>query len=119
MVFFRGSIWWLVASGLVGFYLGYRKGFAQWGLLLGLTLGPIGWGVILLLPSQPPRRFQGASGYSGPEAFSDSAGSREPPDAACPRCGKPAGGEKACAHCGNLLIPIQYKVTRARTGAAE
>lgn len=120
MIFFHGSIWYLAASGLVGLYLGYRKGFPQWGLFLGMALGPIGWGVILILPSQRPPRFHRPAGSPGSGKSTEPGGSGNP---ACPRCGKTAGSkDKACAHCGNLLIPIHYKVIQSHpgpNGAAE
>ncbi|MDQ3001111.1 MAG: zinc ribbon domain-containing protein [Fibrobacterota bacterium] len=111
MIFFHGSIWYLVASGLVGLYLGYRKGFPQWGLFLGMALGPIGWGVILILPSQRHLRFRRPAGSPGSGKSAEPAEPHGNGNPECPRCGKTAGSkDKACAHCGNLLIPIHYKI---------
>ncbi|MDB5049160.1 MAG: hypothetical protein JWO30_2231 [Fibrobacteres bacterium] len=94
MFILHESIWWLLATGAVGWYLGYLKGMARWGLLLGLIFGPIGWGIVMFLParSRPQREFR-------------------PTGPACPQCGKSVGrSDKVCSHCGNLLIPIRYRV---------
>jgi hypothetical protein len=78
------TLWyWLlgftVVSGLVGALIGKYKNAVVRDTLLGLALGPIGWGISLLLPktvSKPP----------------------------CAACGKPVdGGDKHCRHCGALL----------------
>jgi hypothetical protein len=96
MFILRESIWWLLATGAVGLYIGYLKGMARWGFLLGLLFGPIGWGIIMILPARIARQ-QPSQPASGP---------------ACPRCGKNVRrSDKACAHCGNLLVPIQYRVS--------
>lgn len=124
MFIMRESIWWLLATGAVGLYLGYLKGMARWGLLLGLLFGPIGWGLLMFLPARPVRRHPGnlfgAGGPSGRDGRSGTAGpfgqgsdsSAFASGSACPRCGKPVGRrDKACGHCGNVLMPIRYRVT--------
>ncbi len=107
MFILHESIWWNLAMGVVGWYIGYLRGLARWGLLLGLLLGPLGWGITLFLPAARVR-----GGFRPFSAGADArAGSSGP---ACPRCGKGVGpGDKACGHCGNLLIPIQYRVIGA------
>ena len=112
MFILHESIWWVAGMGAVGLYLGYLKGMARWGLLLGLLFGPLGWAITLFLPVR--LRVQGAfrargSSRPGP-APADFAGPA-PEGSGCPRCGKGVGrGDKACAHCGNLLVPIRYRV---------
>ncbi|HKP95585.1 MAG TPA: hypothetical protein VJ385_07500 [Fibrobacteria bacterium] len=115
MFILRESIGWLMATGAVGLYLGHLKGMARWGLLLGMIFGPIGWGLILLLPARH-RPSQARAGFArgsfrsgGPSQRAGAPGSSDP---VCPRCGNAAGrGERACGHCGNLLMPIRYRVT--------
>jgi hypothetical protein len=104
MFILRESIWWMVATGAVGLYLGHLKGMARWGLLLGTIFGPIGWGLVLLLPARRPARG------AGPDASFRPSGAAYRP--VCQRCGKTVGNrDKACGHCGNVLVPIRYQVT--------
>ena len=104
MFLLHESIWWLMAAGAVGFYMGYLKGMARWGLLLGMMFGPIGWGILLLLPARRPA--QAAGGPSRPAGTGNRA-----IGPACPRCGKTVGNrDKACGHCGNVLMAVRYKV---------
>jgi hypothetical protein len=119
MFILHESIWWLMATGAVGLYLGYLKGMSRWGLLLGLIFGPIGWAIMLFLPARgrrasggfrDPGRFRDPGGFrpagADPQASAAAAGP------ACPRCGKGVGpGKKACPNCGNVLIPIRYSVS--------
>ncbi|MEO7426793.1 MAG: zinc ribbon domain-containing protein [Fibrobacteria bacterium] len=119
MFILHESIWWLIATGAVGLYLGYLKGMARWGLLLGLIFGPIGLAIMLFLPVKEGRasrgfRDQGGFRDSGVfrQAGADPQASGATAGPACPRCGKGVGrGNKACPHCGNVLIPIRYSVS--------
>lgn len=78
------SLWyWLigftVVSAVVGALIGKYKNAIVRDTLLGLALGPIGWGISLLLPRQVPK----------------------PP---CRACGKPTeANDKFCRHCGAPL----------------
>ncbi len=116
MLFFRESAWLLLANGTLGFILGYFKGMPRVGFLLGLFLGPIGWGIAYLLPSQPRRNLFEATSFRRPGA-SDNFGHQgqpgqvRPSGPICPRCGKPVSkGDKACPGCGNVLIQVRYHV---------
>ncbi|MBS0516424.1 MAG: hypothetical protein JSS16_13240 [Proteobacteria bacterium] len=78
------TLWyWLigftVVSALVGALIGKYKQAVVRDTLLGLALGPIGWGISLLLPKavRKPR---------------------------CRTCGKPVdAGDRHCRHCGAAL----------------
>ena len=78
------TLWyWLIGftivCALVGALIGKYKNAVVRDTLLGLALGPIGWGISLLLPKAVPK----------------------PP---CRACGKPiAAGDKYCRHCGAPL----------------
>jgi hypothetical protein len=107
MFILHESIWWLLATGALGLYLGHVKGMARWGLLLGLIFGPIGWAIMLFLPAQTRVRAQGGFRAGPVPQGSDRAGNGP----TCPRCGKGVDrGNKACPHCGNVLMPIRYRV---------
>ncbi len=105
-MFFRESIWWLVGTGIIGLLLGYAKGMPRLGFLLGAFLGPIGWGIVVMLPSQ---RKQGPS---GPQPFGQGEYSGAGTSgSSCPRCGRPVSrNDKACSGCGNVLMQVKYKV---------
>lgn len=106
MIFFRESAWWLLATGMIGLLLGYAKGMPRWGFLSGLFLGPIGWGIIMLLPSQ--RRNPNIQANpsekdpaSGPRVFGTH----------CIRCQRSISrNDKVCPHCGNVMVPVRYRV---------
>lgn len=111
MFLLREPPWLLALTGAVGWLCGRARGRAGWGLLLGLLLGPFGCLAVMLFPRAQPRpdarfrAFGDASGGPGP----GSGPSRG--DSVCPRCEKPVGRrDKACGHCGNVLIPIRYAV---------
>ncbi|MBS0582994.1 MAG: hypothetical protein JSS42_07820 [Proteobacteria bacterium] len=78
------SLWyWLIGftlvCALVGALIGRYKNAVVRDTLLGLALGPIGWGISLLLPKTVSR----------------------PP---CRACGKPTEtNDKFCRHCGTPL----------------
>lgn len=78
------TLWyWLIGltlfCALVGALIGKYKHAVVRDMLLGLALGPIGWGISLLLPRAVPK----------------------PP---CRACGKPVeAGDKYCRHCGMAL----------------
>lgn len=101
MFLLRESPWWILISGAVGYFCGWGKGRAGLGLILGVLLGPLGCLAIMLLPPAP-RGVPEAAGR----------GNASPGDgSACPRCGHPASRRaRACAHCGNVLMPIRYAV---------
>ena len=106
MLFLRESIWWLIATGLVGLMLGYTKGMPRLGFLLGLFLGPIGCGLVVMLPSQRKPRQQDAPPFAEPR--STGTGNL---GATCARCGQPvAAADTVCRACGNVLLPVTYKV---------
>lgn len=116
----------MLACAGIGFLLGRSKGMALQGFFLGLAFGPLGWGLILLLPRaiiEPPRQRPSPSGSPGrsPEAGAwtreNSPENRPSQDGArsatggCPRCGRPVPeGAGVCPHCGNVLVPIRYQV---------
>ena len=78
------TLWyWLigftVVSALVGALIGKYKNAVVRDTLLGLALGPIGWGISLLLPKATPKPL-------------------------CRACGKPVdSGDRHCRHCGAAL----------------
>ena len=78
------TLWyWLIGftvlCALVGALIGKYKNAVVRDTLLGLALGPIGWGISLLLPKTVAR----------------------PP---CPACAKPVeAADKYCRHCGAPL----------------
>jgi len=78
------TLWyWLIGftivSAVVGALIGKYKNAVVRDTLLGLALGPIGWGISLLLPKKVAR----------------------PP---CRACGTPVqAGDKYCCHCGAPL----------------
>ena len=80
------ALWyWLIGftivCALVGALIGKYKNAVVRDTLLGLALGPIGWGISLLLPKAKPK----------------------PP---CRDCGRPVdAGDKHCRHCGASLKP--------------
>lgn len=102
MFLLRESIWWVMASGAIGYFCGWGKGRAGAGLLLGLLLGPFGCLAIMLLPAAPRRRAAAQNGDAEP-AFGGGS--------ACPRCQRPVSrSARACPHCGNVLMRIRYAV---------
>jgi hypothetical protein len=74
---------WLVVGGLVGAFIGERKGRTGQGAVLGAILGPIGWLVVGLGPDykQPTKETK-----------------------KCPFCAELVKREaKVCKHCGRDL----------------
>ncbi|HZP67322.1 MAG TPA: hypothetical protein VFB32_13560 [Rudaea sp.] len=68
-----------VVGGAVGWWIGRRKNTVTRDVLLGASLGPIGWIISWLLPAPKPKP-------------------------ACPACRKPVdGGDAHCRHCGAKL----------------
>jgi|GEM_PF-4263766 len=111
MFILHKSIWLLVAGGAVGYLLGYLRGWPGWGLILGLVFGPLGWGFVLFLPRRDARR---------PAAASAKEDSRDQAGGGCPRCGKrPGRSDRVCAHCGNVLIPVRYRVLDRKGGKSR
>ena len=114
MFIMRESIWWLLATGLVGYVCGYAKGRPGWGLLLGLLFGPFGCLAIMLIPPLPRRPLFGGRVHAFRSGGAPGSAGTERPEAdgsGCPRCRKPVSGRaKACPHCGNVLLPIRYAV---------
>ncbi len=112
MLLVRESVWWIVATSLLGLMLGYTKGIPRWGFLLGLFLGPIGCGIVVMLPSQKRFRSAGAQSYEAPRATATGTGRGTTTQGpTCARCGQlvdEAG--TVCRSCGNILIPVSYKV---------
>ncbi len=105
MLFFKESVWLLLANASLGFLLGYFKGMPRVGFLLGFFLGPIGWGITVLLPSQRRRTLFTATPSGRPGPAQAALGP------ACPRCGKTVSkSDQACPGCGNVLIKIRYQV---------
>ncbi len=99
MFLMREPFWLLFFTAIIGILFGRMKGRPGWGFLLGLFFGPIGLALVLLMPARALPN--GSNGI----------GSRPASGPACPRCGKSVGrGDKACPHCGNLLVHINYKV---------
>jgi hypothetical protein len=85
--FLRESIYWLLACGVIGWLIGRSKGLPRQGFFLGLIFGPIGVGITLMLPKV------------------------KEPGPTCPRCRKRVGRhDKACPHCGNVLVTVHYRV---------
>ncbi|MEO6096539.1 MAG: hypothetical protein ABIW76_12865 [Fibrobacteria bacterium] len=98
----------------VGILFGRMKGRPGWGFLLGLFFGPLGLALMLLMPARVVRpvgkRGAGGAGF-GYRNPGDGPGSQSVSGQACPRCGKAVGrSDKACSHCGNVLVPIRYEV---------
>jgi hypothetical protein len=94
--FIREPFFWLLGCAIIGLYIGRPKGMPRQGFFLGLFLGPIGWGIMAMLPGAKTQGQPGPRASVGP---------------ACPRCRRPVGaGDKACAHCGNVLVPVSYRV---------
>jgi hypothetical protein len=71
------TIW--IASALIGGLIGNRKKQVASGVIWGLLLGPLGWVVVLLLPSRGPR---------------------------CSECGGvlPSSKVAKCMHCGSDVV---------------
>jgi hypothetical protein len=100
MLLLREPFWLLFLTAFIGILFGRMKGRPGWGFLLGLFFGPLGLALVLMLPVRAPR-----AGGGGPGTGSRASGPT------CPRCAKSVGrGDKACPHCGNLLVPIRYEV---------
>lgn len=92
LFFFRESLPWLLGCAIIGYFIGRAKGYPRQGFLLGFACGPIGWGIVMLFP-------RNGRGFSAPSGR------------ACPRCRKRVGaGDKACPHCGNVLVTVNYRV---------
>ncbi len=109
MLLLREPFWLLFLTAFVGILFGRMRGRPGWGFILGLFFGPLGLALILMMPA---RRVVG--GLGGGTAFGnrpgDQAGSRATGQV-CPRCSKSVGrSDKACPHCGNVLVPIRYEV---------
>ena len=67
-------LFWAVLMGLVGYLLGNTRGRGGEGALFGILLGPLGWIIVLLLPSSGNK---------------------------CPEClGTVPAGARRCQHCG-------------------
>lgn len=114
----------MIACAVVGYLLGRTRGMGLQGFFMGLAFGPLGWGLILLWPTrwiQGPVPRDAASG-GGPghvrrpaDRPADDGGAAPPrsPEAgsACPRCRRPVAPDAgACPHCGNVLVPVHYRV---------
>jgi hypothetical protein len=125
MLLLREPFWLLFLMAFVGILFGRMKGRPGWGFVLGLFLGPVGLALMLLLPASVvrPRGAQqgGHQGFraGGSAGFTFRAGTASQTQSqsasasgdGCPRCGKSVGrSDKACAHCGNVLMPIKYVV---------
>jgi hypothetical protein len=113
---FPRTLFFLLACAGIGYLLGRSRGMPLQGLLLGFAFGPLGWGLILLWPAswiQPIGRVR-SEPRSRPRPPPESQASGNPsPGAgrACPRCARPVAPEAgACAHCGNVLVPVKYRV---------
>lgn len=118
MLFLKESVWLLLANSAIGFILGYFKGMPRVGFLLGLFLGPIGWGIALLLPSQNSK-FSFRFGSMRPGEMNQQNNGRRQyhsedtslSNSNCPRCGQSMElNAKACSKCGSVMIPVQYQV---------
>jgi len=91
----REPLIWLFACGIIGYFIGRLKGLGKPGFFLGLLFGPIGWGIVIMLPNVKAAQREASAGQ----------------DPVCTRCGKPVDRkEKACPYCGNVLVPIKYRV---------
>jgi hypothetical protein len=112
---------WLVVSAFVGLFLGYSKGIPRWGFLLGLFLGPIGCGIVVMLPNYRKVGPVGPNpfGSSRPSPASESGPYQEDRTGdgngtsavTCPRCRKPITiSERVCSKCGNVLMPVRYQI---------
>lgn len=115
----------MFACAVVGYFLGRTRGMGLQGFFMGLAFGPLGWGLILLWPTQwiqgpVPRPASAAAANSGPA--SSASGHPSEADLAsrprangeapgCPRCHRPVAPDAgACPHCGNVLVPVRYRV---------
>lgn len=123
MLLLREPFWLLFLMAFVGIFFGRMKGRPGWGFLLGLFFGPLGLALMLLLPARvvPTRGAEGgggagfgyrdAGGGTGFRGTGFRPGEQSASGPACPRCGKAVGrSDKACSHCGNVLMPIRYEV---------
>jgi hypothetical protein len=80
----RQIVLWLALTSSVGYILGYFKRRPKWGFWLGFALGPVGWGITLMLPKMPTP---------------------------CPGCGNPVEEKAtACPSCGRVLVDVRYEV---------
>ncbi|MDB5105080.1 MAG: hypothetical protein JWP91_2769 [Fibrobacteres bacterium] len=99
MFLLREPFWLIFMTACLGVLFGRMKGRPGWGFLLGLFFGPLGLAFVLLMPARGFQRPQSGGG-GAPRSGK-----------ACPRCSKSVGrADKACPHCGNLLVPIRYRV---------
>ena len=101
------TVLFMIACAAVGYLLGRTRGMGLQGFFMGLAFGPLGWGLILLWPT---RWIQGPVPREAPSAGGPA---QHPPEAgsACPRCRRPVAPEAgACPHCGNVLVPVHYRV---------
>ena len=129
MLFLREPYWIVFLCAFLGILFGRLKGRPGWGFLLGLFFGPPGLALVLLLPqarrpaasqSQGARWAFRAQATQGGAWRPTGEQTREEPRGsgpACPRCSKTVGrGDKACPHCGNVLVPIRYEVSGPGAG---
>lgn len=83
-----------ILFGAIGWLIGQRRGRPVAGLLWAMLLGPIGWLLMFLLPSQ-----------ASPKAT------------ACPHCGGVLPVQQVkCNHCGNVVTWMRgraYRPSRA------
>jgi len=80
----RQILLWVALSSSVGYIFGLIKNRPKWGFWLGFMLGPVGWGITLLLPK-----------ISSP----------------CPGCGNPVKEKAtACPKCGRVFVDVRYEV---------
>jgi hypothetical protein len=123
MMIMRESFWWLLATGMVGLMLGYSKGIPRWGFLLGLFLGPIGCGIVMMLPSQRTKTFRTSQASQASHNAQDGHGTQDQASnqgpfqssnassSYCPRCRQAVSANaKVCVRCGNVLMPVRYQV---------
>jgi hypothetical protein len=108
MLFLREPFWIVFLCAFIGILFGRMKGRPGWGFLLGLFFGPLGLALVLMLPA---RRAE--AGHGHPRSADEARRGSGP---ACPRCSKSVSrGDKACPHCGNVLVPIRYEVRGPET----
>lgn len=123
---FPRTVLFMVACAIVGYLLGRTRGMGLQGFFMGLAFGPLGWGLVLLWPTRwiqgpVPRdagadrdagaafRTPGASGRSDREGGSRPRASEA--RGSCPGCRRPVAADAgACPHCGNVLVPVRYRV---------
>ncbi len=121
------TLLFMLVCAAIGFLIGRTRGMGLQGFFLGFAFGPLGWGLILLWPRtwiQGPMP-KGASGHrdSMNRGRPGSAFRNRPQDGSpesgngCRRCGRPVqAGASACPSCGNVLVPIRYRVNSGNAG---